>query len=284
MIRIRTTNKKRRGIVATKGGDARISSPETIAEYLGKMKALADVSTDKLGTSDYQIFDKLRRHIAVLVRTDHAEYESFYYRQIQPRFDDGSKMTPGTVGSFFGGASVVTPFEGELSSCSLYSAGSIPHPKEVDKACDKLVCYGKWNKTLKAYDTKIMNRSVENTKDCIFFVDSDSYDVGAGAFKGFSHEEKAALSGSGVENVYLFGYDENDCRKISKLLPDSVPLDELKLRGSQSADPRIRGITTVIRELVPSMKKGSGLWMLLLVLIVAVALLFLWRNKSRMRY
>lgn len=189
-----------------------INYNRTVKVDIGKFdklcKKFRDIPHEKikhLRGRDREDFNLVVSYIHLLASDE--DYYKFYDKVTQ-HFYDLKEVAPGTVGSYFAGCLVNTPFSSDKPGCSAVCAGSIPKPKDEEgwSFCDNTVIFAE--KVNRKYEFTILKES-DSDLSYIFVEETNLED-----FEGFSKQEKEKLSKMGVFNVHLVGCDEKGTKYV----------------------------------------------------------------------
>jgi hypothetical protein len=216
-----------------------------------------DLRIKNLTGRDKEDFKLMVSYVRLLYGTNYYEH---LHRKVEKYFGNLKKVSPGTVGGYFGGCLVSTSFDGQ-PGCSVACAGSVPRPKDEEgwSFCDKAVIFADRNKH-KGYTFTVLKEpeTPEELNPCYVFVECTNLHD----FDGFSKAEKDELREMGVDELYLIGCDDNGTTYIN-LYGDVCTLSEVKHRK---------------KKIHKSDNSGLGLALILIVIFLLLVVMFFgWR-------
>lgn len=241
---------------------------DDIRTRLDRLHNVAHKQIRSLSGSELDDYQALVRSMRLLWDTD--VYRVFH-DEVRNKFADipGSTVEPGTVAAFFVGC-VVTPANesgnarsaSACTGCSPVCAGSMPAPPTAGSPsgfCPHTVAIAHAKEN--GYEIKILYES-ENKDEMLVHLDTRGKE-----FTGFNEDEKALLAKYNCEKI-----------KVVKYHPDTKTSTEVAHARLQELPTRADTIQNPISSLVPPGTSGSsGLFWVLLIILILVAIFVGWR-------
>ena len=253
-----TENSERFDEIVTKGGK------KAFKVDIGHFDKLCQKFQDKCDTRIKNLTGRDKEHFKLMVSYVRLLYGTNYYehlhKKVEKYFGKLDKVSPGTVGGYFGGCLVTTSFE-DQPACSAACAGSVPRPKDEEgwSFCDKAVIFAD-NNGSRGYSFTLLREpeKPEDMNPCYIFIECTNLHD----FEGFSKAEKEELRQMGVDNLNLIGCDEKGTTYVN-LYGDECNLSDVKNRKKKH---------------YKSDNSGLGLAIILIVVFLLLIVLFFgWR-------
>ncbi len=222
-----------------------------------KFQDKCDTRIKNLTGRDKEDFKLMVSYVRLLYGTNYYEH---LHKKVEKYFGDLKRVSPGTVGGYFGGCLVSTSFENQ-PGCSAACAGAVPRPKDEEgwSFCDKAVIFADKNKN-RGYTFELLKEpeGPDDMDPCYVFVECTNLHD----FEGFSKSEKDELKELGVDNLYLIGCDDNGTTYVN-LYGDECNLSDVKNRKKKhyKSDASSLGLALI----------------LIVVFLLLVVLFFGWR-------